>query len=74
MAIGLTDRPWELADILNLVDSAAPKPNRPAHYRPRKTWVVAQKGETVEFLEFDHDPDTIVGVIMEAGYRPRVMV
>lgn len=33
MAVGLTDRPWGFADILNLLDAAAPKPNRPAHYR-----------------------------------------
>lgn len=32
MAAGLTDRPWELADILNLMDTAAPKPKRPKRY------------------------------------------
>ena len=36
MAADLTDRPWELADILKLVDATAPEPNRPAHYRPRR--------------------------------------
>ena len=36
MAVGLTNRPWEFADILNLADSAAPKPKRPARYRTRK--------------------------------------
>ncbi|MCY4449374.1 MAG: IS1 family transposase [Chloroflexi bacterium] len=32
MAAGLTDRPWEIADILNLMDAAVPKPKRPTRY------------------------------------------
>ena len=32
MAAGLTDRPWEIADILNLMDAAAPKSKRPTRY------------------------------------------
>ncbi len=32
MAAGLTDRPWEFADILNLIDGAARKPKRPTRY------------------------------------------
>lgn len=32
MAAGLTDRIWELADILKLVDASAPKPKRPKRY------------------------------------------
>lgn len=35
MAAGVTDRVWTLEDILNLVDDAAPKPNRPKTYKRR---------------------------------------
>ena len=35
MAAGATDRLWEIADIVRLVEDAAPKPNRPATYRKR---------------------------------------
>ena len=33
MAAGLTDRLWDIEDIVRLVDEAAPKPKRPATYR-----------------------------------------
>ncbi len=35
MAAGVTDRLWDIEDIVRLVDEAAPKPNRPATYRKR---------------------------------------
>ncbi|MDE0035481.1 MAG: IS1 family transposase [Deltaproteobacteria bacterium] len=35
MEAGVTDRLWEISDIVDLVDAAAPKPNRPATYRKR---------------------------------------
>ena len=35
MAAGVTDRIWEVGDIADMVDAAAPKPNRPATYRRR---------------------------------------
>lgn len=33
MEAGVTDRLWEIGDIVDLVEAAAPKPNRPATYR-----------------------------------------
>ena len=36
MAAGVTDRLWDIEDIVRLVDEAAPKPQRPAIYRKRK--------------------------------------
>ena len=36
MAAGVTDRLWDIEDIVRLVDDAAPKPNRPATYRKRE--------------------------------------
>ena len=35
MEAGVTDRLWELDDIIKLIDDAAPKPNRPETYRKR---------------------------------------
>lgn len=35
MAAGVTDRIWEVGDIVDMVDAAQPKPNRPAPYLPR---------------------------------------
>ena len=35
MEAGVTDRLWEIGDIVDLVEAAAPKPNRPAIYRKR---------------------------------------
>ena len=35
MAAGVTDRLWDIEDIVRLVDEAAPKPQRPATYRKR---------------------------------------
>lgn len=35
MAAGVTDRLWEIADIVALVEESAPKPNRPATYKKR---------------------------------------
>ncbi len=35
MAAGVTDRLWEVGDIVDLVEAVAPKPNRPATYRKR---------------------------------------
>ena len=36
MAAGVTDRLWDIEDIVRLVDEAAPQPKRPATYRKRK--------------------------------------
>ena len=36
MAAGVTDRLWDVADIVQLVEDAAPKPNRPKTYRKRQ--------------------------------------
>lgn len=33
MAAGLTDRVWDMADLVALMDAAAPKPGRPATYK-----------------------------------------
>ena len=35
MAAGVTDRLWDIEDIVRLVDEAAPRPKRPATYRKR---------------------------------------
>ena len=35
MAAGVTDRLWDIEDIVRLVDEAAPKPKRPSTYRKR---------------------------------------
>ena len=35
MAAGVTDRLWDVGDIVDLVEAAAPMPNRPATYRKR---------------------------------------
>ena len=35
MAAGVTDRLWDVGDIVDLVEAAAPKPNRPATYKKR---------------------------------------
>lgn len=35
MAAGLTDRVWDLADVVELMDVAAPKPGRPKTYKKR---------------------------------------
>ena len=35
MEAGVTDRLWDLEDIIRLIDEAAPKPNRPKHYRTK---------------------------------------
>ena len=35
MAAGVTDRIWEAGDIVDMVDAATPKPNRPSTYRRR---------------------------------------
>ena len=35
MAAGVTDRLWEVGDIVDLVRAAQPKPNRPSHYAQR---------------------------------------
>jgi IS1 family transposase len=35
MAAGLTDRLWELSDVVAIMDAAAPKPGRPTIYRKR---------------------------------------
>ena len=32
MEAGVTDRLWEIGDIVDMVEAAAPKPNRPATY------------------------------------------
>ena len=37
MAAGVTDRLWEVSDIVRLVEEAAPKPNRPKTYKKRST-------------------------------------
>lgn len=37
MAAGVTDRVWTLEDILNMVDDAAPKPNRPKTCKRRNS-------------------------------------
>ncbi len=36
MEAGVTDRLWEIADVVDLVEAATPKPNRPATYRKRE--------------------------------------
>ena len=36
MAAGVTDRLFEIADIVRIVEDAAPKPSRPATYRKRE--------------------------------------
>ena len=36
MEAGVTDRLWDVGDIVDLVEAAAPKPNRPATYRKRE--------------------------------------
>ena len=36
MAAGVTDRLWDIEDIVRLVDEAAPKPQRPTAYRKRE--------------------------------------
>ena len=36
MEAGVTDRLWEIGDIVDMLDAAAPKPNRPATYRKRE--------------------------------------
>ncbi len=36
MEAGIADRFWEIDDLLELIDSNAPKPNRPKTYRKRK--------------------------------------
>ena len=36
MAAGVTERLWEVSDIVRLVEAAAPKPNRPKRYRRRE--------------------------------------
>ena len=35
MEAGVTDRLWEVSDIVRMVEEAAPKPNRPATYKKR---------------------------------------
>ena len=35
MAAGLTDRVWDMADLVALMDAAAPKPGRPVTYKKR---------------------------------------
>ena len=35
MTVGVTERLWDVSDIVDLVDAAAPKPNRPKNYRKR---------------------------------------
>ncbi|MDE0695968.1 MAG: IS1 family transposase [Boseongicola sp.] len=37
MEAGVTDRLWDLEDIIKLVDDAAPKPNRPKTYKRRNS-------------------------------------
>ena len=32
IAAGVTDRLWEIGDIVDMVDAATPKPNRPTTY------------------------------------------
>ncbi len=36
MEAGVTDRLWDIEDIIKLIDEAAPKPNRPKSYRKRE--------------------------------------
>ena len=36
MAAGLTDKLWDVEDIIKLVDDRAPKPNRPKNYRKKE--------------------------------------
>ena len=36
MAAGVTDRLWEMADLVAIVEAADAKPNRPATYKPRE--------------------------------------
>jgi hypothetical protein len=35
MAAGVTERLWEMADLVSIVEAADAKPNRPATYRKR---------------------------------------
>ena len=35
MAAGLTDRVWNMTDIVSLMDQVAPKPGRPKTYKKR---------------------------------------
>ncbi len=37
MAAGISDRLWEMADIVQLIDDAAPKPGRPAKYKKKNS-------------------------------------
>ena len=37
MAAGIADSPWEMADIVTLIDDAAPKPGRRGPYRKAKS-------------------------------------
>lgn len=37
MAAGVTDKPWEMTDIVALVDEAAPKPRPRGPYKKRGT-------------------------------------
>ena len=36
MAAGVTDRVWEMADLVAIVEAADAKPNRPRHYAKRQ--------------------------------------
>jgi hypothetical protein len=37
MAAGISDRLWTMADIVKLIDDAAPKPGPRGPYRPRNS-------------------------------------